>query len=261
MKTALLISTYNWPEALNLVLLSVKKQTVLPDEILIADDGSKEDTKQLIDKFKKQSDLPIKHIWHEDKGFRRSKILNKTIASTDADYIIQTDGDCIVHSRFIEDHLSNISENMYLYGTRVGISADYVEEVFEKQLISFGYFSKQIKSRGRALHIPLLSHLYKKHKDYSRRLRGCNLSFWRKDFIAVNGYNEDFEGWGKEDSDLAIRLHNNSLHAKRLRYVGIVYHIHHQVSSKENLAANEQIQKNTIESKIIRCKKGVDQYL
>src|SRR5690554_2052679 len=105
MKPSLLISIYNWPEALELVLMSVENQSVGPRELLIADDGSSEKTKQLIDAFAKKSQIPIKHFWHEDKGFRKSKILNKAVAGSTSDYIIQTDGDCIMHKDFVKDHL------------------------------------------------------------------------------------------------------------------------------------------------------------
>src|SRR5690554_6518284 len=104
MKASLLISTYNWPEALELVLMSAKRQSVRPDEILIADDGSSEKTKQLILEFQNKSVIPIHHFWHEDKGFRKSIILNKAIAGATGEYIIQVDGDCILHKDFVRDH-------------------------------------------------------------------------------------------------------------------------------------------------------------
>ncbi|MDR1810827.1 MAG: glycosyltransferase family 2 protein [Prevotella sp.] len=261
MKTALLISTYNWPEALNLIFLSLKKQTALPDEILIADDGSRNETGSLIDQFRTEISVPVKHVWHEDKGFRKSQILNKAIAAADADYIIQIDGDCIMHAHFVEDHLKNAAENVYLYGTRVAVPLKSVPEVIGKQIISFGFFSPLIKKRTRLLRIPLLSKLYKKHPSYSTKMRGCNWSFWRNDFMAVNGYNEDFEGWGKEDSDLAIRLINNGLCSRRLRYAGIVFHIDHLSASKDNLERNRKMQENTVVNRLIRSRNGVDKYL
>lgn len=107
MKTALLISTYNWKEALSLVLDSIKIQSQLPDEVLIADDGSDDATKQVIDEFRQTFKIPVKHVWQEDLGFRKSMILNKTIAQAEADYIIQIDGDCIMHKDFIKDHIKN----------------------------------------------------------------------------------------------------------------------------------------------------------
>lgn len=261
MKTALLISTYNWTNALDLVFRSVLAQTQFPNEILIADDGSRADTKALIEDFSRKTSVPVKHFWQEDQGFRKSKILNKAIAGTQADYIIQIDGDCIMHKEFIKDHIQNTQLNTYLYGSRVNILPDAVERVFENKTISFNVFSKEIKNKTRTLHIPFLSKLYQPHQDISRKFRGCNVSYWKKDFVEINGYNEDFEGWGREDSDLVIRMGNKGVLAKRLRYAGIVFHIHHKISSKHNLELNDAIEQKTICEKIIRIPNGVDQYL
>jgi glycosyltransferase involved in cell wall biosynthesis len=261
MKTALLISTYNWSEALDLVLKSILKQTRFPDEILIADDGSNDKTKAIIDDFKTHTNIVVSHIWQEDIGFRKSKILNKAIAQTTADYIIQIDGDCIIHKNFISDHISFAQKGFYLYGSRVNILPTKVPEVFENKIIEFSFFSKVIKNRTRNLSIPFFSKLYKSHYTISNKFRGCNVSFWRKDVIDVNGYNEDFEGWGREDSDLVIRMGNNGIGAKRLRYAGIVYHVFHKSNSKDNLELNDSIQKETLEKKVNKISNGIDKYL
>lgn len=261
MKTALLISTYNWKEALDLIFKSILEQTKMPDEILIADDGSREDTKALIIEFSKSIAIPVKHFWQEDLGFRKSKILNIAVANTKADYIIQIDGDCILNKNFIKDHTNEASKNTYLYGSRVNVLPNYVSTVFDLKKIHFNYFSKEIKNKSRTLYLPFLSKLYKKNDGISKRFRGCNVSYWRSDFLSINGYNEEFEGWGREDSDMVLRMGNLGVKAKRIRYAGIIYHIHHQINSKNNLEINNLIQEKTIQEKTIRCKIGVDQYL
>jgi len=261
MQIALLISTYNWPESLDLVLKSLIKQTILPNEILIADDGSTEQTKILIVDFQNKNTIPIKHFWQEDLGFRKSKILNKALAGSISDYIIQIDGDCIMHSRFIEDHVRFASKGVYLYGSRVNILPQFVPDVFQNKIIKFSFFSIEIKNKTRNLHFPFLSNLYRSHNGISKKFRGCNVSYWREDFIGVNGYNQDFEGWGREDSDLVIRMGNKGIEAKRLRYAGIIYHIHHKVNSKHNFELNDRMQNETILNKIIMIENGVSQYL
>ncbi|MCT8341052.1 glycosyltransferase family 2 protein [Flavobacteriaceae bacterium TK19130] len=261
MKTALLVSTYNWPEALNLLFKSLLRQSELPDEFLIADDGSKPETTDLIEGFRKQTDMEIVHVWHEDEGFKRSEILNKTIAQSKAAYIIQTDGDCILHKHFIKDHKAFAKRGQYLFGSRVNILEEYRDELFETENISFNMFSKGIKNRTRTLHIPLLSNLYSPQTELSKKLRGCNVSFWRDDFIKVNGYNEAMTGWGREDSELIIRMINSGVKGRRLRYRGIIFHIWHPVSSKDNLDSNEAVQQKAIEEKLTRCEVGIEQYL
>lgn len=261
MKTALLISTYNWPQALKLVLKSLKIQTSMPDEVLIADDGSDERTKHVIENFQKKISVQIRHIWQEDNGFRKSAILNKAIASSNADYIIQIDGDCIMHSHFIEDHLSLAKENVFLFGSRVNIKPGEVQAVFEKEINSFSVFSKSIKNRTRNFRIPLLRDRYNEKNEFSPKTRGCNISFWKKDFIEVNGYNEQIEGWGREDSEMVLRMLNKGVAGKRLRYGGIVYHIFHKSESKSQLNENNKIELQTINEERKWCAEGVEKYL
>ncbi|MEZ4858104.1 MAG: glycosyltransferase family 2 protein [Flavobacteriaceae bacterium] len=261
MKTTLLVSTYNWPEALELVFKSVENQSLKPDEFLIADDGSKPETKKLIDTYIQKTTIPVVHIWHEDLGFRRSSILNKAIAKATGDYIIQTDGDCILHKDFMKDHKNNAEENCYLFGSRVSILEPFLEELFRRKKIWFHFFSKGIKKRGRTLRIPFLAKRNTPKSELSHKLRGCNLSFWKKDFIAVNGYNEAMTGWGREDSELMVRMLNNGIKGKRLKFGGIVYHIWHKTASKHNFNKNDQIQKEAMEKKLKWCEDGINKYL
>ncbi|MAN59391.1 MAG: glycosyl transferase [Flavobacteriaceae bacterium] len=261
MKTSLLISTYNWPEALELVLKSAENQSVLPDEILLADDGSREETTRLIETFKKGSSIPVVHVWHEDDGFKRSEILNKTIAKATGDYIIQTDGDCILHVDFIKDHSTHARPGQYLYGSRVNIQEGYLPTLFSNKQIEFNPFSKGIKKRTRALRIPFFSRFYGPGNELSKKLRGCNVSYWKSDFISVNGYNEGMTGWGREDSELMVRMMNKGVLGRRLRYSGIVFHIWHKTSSMHNVAKNDAIQRQAVAEKRTWCERGIAQYL
>ena len=261
MKTSLLISTYNWPEALELVLLSLNNQTEKPDEVLIADDGSSEETKFLIVDFQKKLIIPIHHFWHEDKGFRKAIILNKAIAAAKSDYIIQIDGDCIMHKDFVRDHKALAQTNLYLFGSRVNIQEKFLPKLFASQKIKFNFFDEGIKKRTRNLRVPALSNLYKVTDEVSEKMRGCNVSFWKKDVIAVNGYNEEFEGWGREDSELIIRMMNNGVLGRRLRYRGIVYHIWHRIKDQSRFEINDILQEKALAERSKWCKKGIDKYL
>ncbi|WP_047547126.1 glycosyltransferase family 2 protein [Psychroserpens sp. Hel_I_66] len=259
--SSLIISTYNWPEALGLVLESLKNQTVLPDEVLIADDGSTAETKNLITKISEDIKIPIHHIWHEDVGFTKATILNKAIARAQGEYIVQVDGDCIMHPNFVKDHLMFSSENCYLYGSRVNIQKAHLDTLFKDQQIQFGPFSEGIKKRTRAIYSPFLGQFYKANHQFSKKFRGCNTSYFKSDFVAINGYNEDFKGWGREDSELALRFHNNGLKSRRLRYRGIVYHIFHIEKSKSRLELNNDIELRTINEKLSWTENGIDKYL
>ncbi|WP_235996444.1 glycosyltransferase family 2 protein [Robertkochia sediminum] len=259
--TTLLISTYNWPEALALVLRSVLKQTVMPDEVIIADDGSDERTRQVIDGFRKEFKTELKHIWHEDKGFRKSKILNRAVASAASEYIIQVDGDCFLHPNFIEDHIENADRDRYLYGTRVRIKETAVPGILSRQDMNIHFFKPGLKKRPRNIRIPVISGLFKTQPEISPKFRGCNTSYWREDFIAINGYNEDLEGWGREDSELMIRMHNLGQKAKRLKFNAIVYHLDHHENERDRFEINDRIQETTIKEALVSCDNGVGKYL
>ena len=258
---SLVTPTYNWPEALELLLLSVKRQRVLPDEVIIADDGSTEKTLELIKKYQKDFPVPLIHVWHEDQGNRKPAIMNKAIAKAKYDYILEIDGDIILHKNFVEDHLSMAEKGVYLFGSRVNIQESHLESLFKNKQIDFDYFSKGIKKRNRTLRLPFLANRAKKKTQRSGKLRGCNMSFWRADFIAVNGFNEELVGWGIDDSELIQRMINNGVQGKRIKHKGIVYHIYHKEQDKSQVHLNLEIEKQMERSGTTYANKGVDQYL
>lgn len=261
-KTSLVTPTYNWPEALELLLLSIKKQSVLPDEVIIADDGSKKETKVLIDRFKSDFPVPIIHIWHEDVKNRKPMIMNKAIASAKYEYIIEIDGDIIMHKDFIKDHLNHAEKGCYLFGSRANIQASILNSIFKNKTTTFHFLSKGIKKRSRTLRLPFYMKSAKKYEKRSGKLRGCNMSFWKADFIKVNGFNEDLVGWGIDDSEMIERMHNIGIMGKRLKQVALCYHIYHKEQSRAGLYnVNEDIQKETIKNKKNRTENGVDKYL
>lgn len=264
-KCSLIIATYNWPEALNLCLLSIRKQRVLPNEIIIADDGSTEETRQLIDKIKQDYPVPITHLWQEDKGFRKTIILNKCFAKVQHEYIIQIDGDVFLHPDFIKDHLKAARPNYLLQGSRVMLSDAYSKELIEKvntnpQLL--GHNNKRIEN---GIRFPLLSnYLLNRYKNkypvyYAR---GANMSFWKKDIYAINGYNESYEGWGHEDSDLTLRLMNTGVQKSVIKFAAIVYHLYHpEKKNNQQEERNKEIMEATLKNQITWINAGLNQYL
>jgi len=233
MKICLLITTYNWPEALELVLESVKLQSVYPDEIVIADDGSTEETKNLISRFEKSISVPLKHLWHEDIGFTKTIILNKALSEINSDYIIQIDGDVILHKHFVKDHIKLSEENVYLFGSRISIKEEYSKKVLSNKKIKFYWTNNGLLRKTRAIYLPFFSkYLGKKSNVNSGKLRGCNMSYWKKDAITINGYNEDFIGWGYEDFNF-------------------------EEAPKGNTEIGDKIQIETAQHKITQCKNGL----
>jgi len=253
---AVLISTYNWPEALELVLLSLLKQTRLPDEILIADDGSGANTKALIDHYRSLFPVPIKHAYQEDKGFRKCLILNKAVKLTEANYIIEIDGDIIVNPKFVADHILAARKGYFVQGSRALLTEAKTKEIFETRQINFHMLSKGLYSRFNAVRIPILSVFFNPDPQSSWNIKGCNLAFWRDDYIRVNGYYNDFEGWGWEDYEFAARLINAGIFKKRLKMAAISYHIFHPIHHRENFLPNELIYCRTIADKLTYCSSG-----
>jgi len=249
-KVAILISTYDWPEALELVLLSILQQTQMPDEVLIADDGSKQDTQLLIERYRRKFSIPLKHAWHEDKGFRKCLILNKAIKLSEADYIIEIDGDIIINPRFVADHMKAAQKGVFVQGSRTMLTEERSKEILQTKEISFHSLSRGVYSRFNAVRIPILSVLFRPDPRSSYNVKGCNLAFWRDDYIKINGYYNGFEGWGWEDFEFGQRLINAGILKKRLKMAAISYHIFHKINSRENFLPNELIYRETLDNKL-----------
>ena len=261
MRVSLIIATYNWPESLILALRSIEKQTIVPEEVVIADDGSTSETKEIIDKFQKDSDLNIIHSWQEDNGFRVAKSRNKAIAKSCGDYIILIDGDIILHPKFVQDHVNNAKVGYFMQGSRVLLSQDITEQIIISNRISFSFFSKGMKGRKNSIHSNFLSKIFSTKKNYLRGIKTCNIALFRQDFINVNGFNNEFEGWGREDSELVVRLFNTGINRKSLRFIAIQYHLWHKEIDRKHLDYNNQLLQNSIEQKLKVCKKGINKYI
>ena len=258
---SLIAPTYNWTDALELLLISVLRQTLLPNEVIIADDGSNDETRKMIEEFQEKFPIPLVHVWHEDNKNQKPKIMNKAIAVSKNEYIIEIDGDIIMNRNFIEDHLKFAEKGMYLFGSRVNIQEKELSKIFRNKKVSFNFFSIGIKKRFRTLHLPLLMKFAKIVDRRSSKLRGCNMSFWKEDFIKVNGFNEDLQGWGLDDSELIERFHNINLRGKRLKFAGIAYHIYHKEQDKSLTDINGAIERKTVDEHLKFIANGVNQYL
>lgn len=259
---SLLISTYNWEDALRLCLLSASVQTVLPDEIVIADDGSREDTRKLIEDFRAIVKVPVVHIWQEDEGFRLTTIRNKAIACAKGDYIIQIDGDVIMERHFIQDHIEMMEKGYFVCGSRMKlgpiVSRRLIEDISLKLNVSelkAGFVLNGFRSKI------LRNFLAERYARVIDHMRGCNLAFWRNDFISVNGYNEDLHDWGHEDGELVYRMHYAGVGKKALKMGGIVYHLWHKEASRDNEVKHLEALEIVKRERIRWCSNGIDKYL
>jgi glycosyltransferase involved in cell wall biosynthesis len=258
---ALIINTHDQPEALARVLRGVEQQDSRPEEVVLADDGSGPETRELFERWRQGKPWRGAHAWQENDGFRRSRILNLAIAQAGADYLVFIDGDTIPHPRFISDHREAARPRFFVQGHRALIGRKAVDWFGRG---GFGtdrrraLFSGQLKGWKHAFRWPFP--LASTRTDL-RGIRGCNLGIWRSDLVAVNGYNEAFEGWGREDSELAVRLMNSGLRRLDLRGRALCYHLWHPPASRSGLAQNDRLLEETVEKRVVRCERGLDQHL
>ncbi len=241
------------------------QQTILPAEIIVADDGSGAETHQLVEDFKKQSSVPVVHIWHPDEGFQLAKIRNKAIAKAWHPYIIQIDGDLILHPHFIADHLHIQQPAHFVSGSRVLLSSATAKALLQHGSIEVQKHHQGSKNffnrfRNRALR-QALSTRYKIGGANKYYVKGCNMAFWKSDLLKVNGYNEAFTGWGREDSELAIRLINAGVQKKFLKMGGITYHLFHKEVSRELEPRNILLMETAITQQLIQAENGLNKYL
>ncbi len=261
MTCTVIVTTYNWHEALELSLKSILAQTQLPHEIIIADDGSTSKTKELIEKIAKKSPIKIIHSWQEDNGFRAARSRNLAFSKSISDYIIYIDGDMILDKNFILDHINCSEKNFYIQGSRVLLSPSYTKEtLIKKQFFQPSFFSKNFKNKLNSLNIPLLSlFLSSKINQQQRGIKSCNFSFYRDDFLAVNGFNENLITWGREDSELITRMYNNGIKRKNLKFAGIQYHLYHKEGNSNSF--NDNILQRAIDEKLTWCENGLDKHI
>ena len=249
---SLIISTYKNPLALAGIFRVLETSSVIPRELLIAEDGMCEETNSLI---KKVSQIKTSHFRHEDNGFRKSKILNCALRDCSGKYIIFLDGDCLPHKHFIKDHLIEAEKGFFVQGRRCFIQERQVQRLLDKKttilrLILSGKVSGLLKSfRLPRPKIKINKNMY--------GLLGCNLGAWREDLLSVNGFDEDYEGWGREDSDLGARLYNLGLQRKVVYGRALVYHLNHPENKRDNLQENDRKLSETIKSGKVRCKNGI----
>jgi glycosyltransferase involved in cell wall biosynthesis len=258
MKLTLIITTYNWPESLLLVLESIRRQTITPDEIIIADDGSDSKTKNLITNFNKEFSMKIIHRWQKDNGFRASRSRNNAILKASGDYIILIDGDMILHPNFVNDHINIAESGYFIQGSRVLLSKKESKKALENKKINFSFFSSNLKNRKNAIYSKVLSLIFSRKKNHLNGIKSCNMSFYREDCMNINGFNNDFEGWGREDTEFVVRLMNSGIKRKSVRFNAIQFHLWHNENSRISIKKNDSMLDEAINNRIKWCENGVN---
>ena len=240
---SVIISIYNRIDYLKLVLAGFERQTLRDFEIILADDGSKHDIIKEIEHLSKSIPFKLTHIWQQDKGFRKNKILNKSISAACSDYVIFIDGDCVPHSQFIREHYANRKKRMCLTGRRVNLSEkitgiltpENVKDGFlernKLKIIFDGIWGKSLDvEKGFYFKNEFLRRYFNKKK---RGLLGCNLSIHKEDLLNINGFDERYEAPSVgEDTDIQFRLEQIGTRIKSLNNIAVQYHLYHKIQER-----------------------------
>jgi len=255
MRLSVILSTYNSPTLLRKVLCGYSVQTHRPFEVVIADDGSTAETRDLIARSRGDLDLDLRHVWHEDDGFRKCTILNKAIQATDADYLVFSDGDCIPRRDFLAVHHEMKEPGHFLSGGYFKLPRNVSEALTEDDVIAGRATDPEhLRERGlrwswrylRLRAAPRLGRLFDSVTSTKATWNGHNASGWREDIVRVNGFDERMK-YGGEDRELGERLMNLGVHSKQIRHRAICIHLWHERGyvREEDIRANRAIRRET----------------
>lgn len=265
MQIAVIVPTYNRLDALRIVLEGYAAQSDDQFEIIVADDGSTEETGDFVQRFAKQSRVPVCHVWQEHRGYRLAAIRNRALGMTQADYIILTDGDCVPSKDFVRQHRELAERGWFLSGSRVLLSECLTQRVIQESVpIQTWKWTEWLDARLRRdinRLLPVLSLPYGPfRKSWRRRWKGINtynLSLWHDDIIKVNGFDERYWGWGREDSDFVVRLFHAGVGYKTVRFAAPVFHLWHPQHDTSRLAENQRLLDEVLQSSRVRAEVGL----
>jgi glycosyltransferase involved in cell wall biosynthesis len=260
LRLTLLLTTFDRPDALACVLASLERQSQLPDEVIIADDGSGPSTRRVVEDFQRRFTCIVHHTWQRHDGPRVGRARNVAIATASGDYVVQIDGDMVLHPEFIADHARAARPGYWVQGTRIRLDEIRTRELIANGPRTLGVGAPGIGFRRRlyALHSPAAATLFRRAANAFIAIKGCNQAFWRADLERVNGYDEQMTGWGAEDKELAARLVHAGVRHATLLFAGIAYHLHHEPALRDRQTINDAILRETRKSRRVRCAVGLD---
>jgi glycosyltransferase involved in cell wall biosynthesis len=262
---SVIVSTYNREDALDVVLRALSRQSDGNFEIVVADDGSGPATARVVSEWAAGKRIPIKHVWHEDRGFRLAEIRNRAISASAGTYIVFLDGDCIARRDFVAAHRRLAEPGWFVTGTRILLSRELTDRVLHQELEPelWGFASWLFHRSRRNLNrfAPLIAlRLGLMRKMMARRWRGArgsNMAFWRQDLEKVDGFDAAYSGWGREDSDIFIRLIRAGVLRKDGRFASGVLHLWHPEADRSRLADNDRQLDDVLHSNRIVARRGL----
>lgn len=266
MKISVIVTTYNRPDALSLVLRGLAAQDAGNFEVMVADDGSTPDTAAALEALRPALNYELRHVWQEDDGFRAPMARNRAAAMARGEYFIFLDGDCVPLRDFIAMHRRLARPGWFVSGNRVLLSEAFTRRAVAEQLPLWRWSAGEWLAARLAGKVNRFTPLLRQ-VNWSRPqadwigAKTCNLAAWRDDFLAINGFDEDFIGWGYEDSDFVQRLLNGGRRRLATRWAVPILHLWHRAQDRSREPANYARLEQTIASRVVRAQRGVDRYL
>ena len=265
MKISFIVLTYNRTDTLLPVLRSLAAQCGAAHEVVIADDGSTDDQIRSLYKNLPSFNCPVRHVWHADVGFTAAAARNLSAFYAHGDYFVFLDGDCVPNASFVKAHTQLAEKRFFVNGSRVLLSENLTEQVLvgdvdlPSQPLAFWCRARLGGHSNKLLHVlhwpwPLFR---VQPKFEWRGIRSCNFAVWRDDFVAVNGFDETFEGWGHEDADLVLRLSHLGIQRKNGFLATEVYHLWHRESQRDSESNNRKKVFQRLKSNLIEAEKGI----
>jgi glycosyltransferase involved in cell wall biosynthesis len=264
---SVVLSTYNQPEWLEKVIWGYAAQSHRDFELVIADDGSNDDTRECVQRLREETNLAIRHIWHEDRGFRKCTILNKAIGQCAADYLVFSDGDCIPRWDFLATHVGFAKPGRFLSGGYFKLPMDLSQAITRDDILDRrATDAVWLRSRGLRWNLktfklsagPRLAWLLDQGTTTKATWNGHNSSGWKADILRVNGFDERME-WGGEDREMGERMMNAGVRGKRIRYRAVCVHLDHPRGyvRDEALARNRAIRDETLRTRAVWTDYGI----
>ena len=268
MRICVILTTYNRPDALGAVLEGYLAQDTRDFELIVADDGSTDATRRLVEDYARRAPFPLRHVWQEDKGFRPGAARNRALAATAADYVIFSDGDCVPPPEFVGRHRALAEPGCFVAGNRILLSEQFTAEVLAKRvpvhLWRHRLWIAAWLRRDVNRLLPLLAlpdgAFRKRSPQRWEGIKSCNLAAWRADLERVNGFDESYTGWGLEDSDLVIRLLHAGVKHKSARFAAPLFHLWHREWDRSRLAENQRRLDEILACRRIEALVGFNQY-
>ena len=261
---SVIVSTYNWPRALELCLAALARQSRLPDEVIVADDGSGQDTQELLHRVAANYPVRLVRVWQEHRGFRVGRARNRAIAAARGDYVLLLDGDMLAQRDFVADHLYAARRGCFTQGARALAKPALTSMMLQDGGIDVGPLTPGLARRKNALRLPpAIAALLRRPRSRGRKaVMSCNQGYWRRDLLATNGFDERMTGWGREDTELALRCYHSGVHRLQLHHAALAVHLHHAPRGQgDGPNPNDGFLGETAQLRSTRCEVGIASHL